>query len=339
MSVLAPKRPPVAAGAGVLLLLAAVIGLAIIAGVVTSTAGDCGEQSVGSVSDKVAPAKFVPIYGAAAARYKLGPRGPAILASIHSGETGFGRLNKVTSSAGAQGHMQFMPGTWRIYGVDANGNGTRSQYEAEDAIHAAAKYLRASGAPKDWRRAVFAYNHADWYVREVLERADRMQRAGTASPARDDPAADADAPAPIGAGAEPGGADCAAGGPVDIAGSPADVINRVVVPLARKHRMQTGNSVAAVRAANGRHGPTVSGGRSDHQGPPSVAWAADMSNGTSPTPQMDALARDISRAFDIPWKGSGAVSATHKGYRVQIIYRSSVGGNHFNHVHFGVRKG
>ena len=62
-----------------------------------------------------------------------------------------------------------------------------------------------------------------------------------------------------------------------------------------------------------------------------------MSNGTSPTPQMDALAKELARVFDIDWSGSGAVSATHKGRRFQLIYRSDVGGDHYNHVHFGIR--
>jgi hypothetical protein len=82
---------------------------------------------------------------------------------------------------------------------------------------------------------------------------------------------------------------------------------------------------------------TVTGGRSDHQGPPTVAWAADISNGGSPTPEMDRLARRLAQRFGIDWRGSGLVNAAHSGYRFQLIYRTYVGGNHFNHVHFGVR--
>jgi hypothetical protein len=62
-----------------------------------------------------------------------------------------------------------------------------------------------------------------------------------------------------------------------------------------------------------------------------------MSNGSNPTPEMDKLARSLAKRFDIPWSGSGLVSAVHGGYRYQLIYRTTQGGNHFNHVHFGVR--
>jgi hypothetical protein len=68
-----------------------------------------------------------------------------------------------------------------------------------------------------------------------------------------------------------------------------------------------------------------------------VAWAADISNGSSPTPEMDKLARMLAKRFDIPWTGSGLVNAVHGGYRYQLIYRTMAGGNHYNHVHFGVR--
>jgi hypothetical protein len=67
--------------------------------------------------------------------------------------------------------MQFMPATWKAYGVDANGDGVRDPYNPFDAIFAAARYLRAAGADRDIREAIFAYNHADWYVESVLLRA------------------------------------------------------------------------------------------------------------------------------------------------------------------------
>ena len=120
-----------------------------------------------------------------------------------------------------------------------------------------------------------------------------------------------------------------------IEGTPKHIIDQIVLPIAQQsgvHRTPAEND-----AANARHGPTNTGGRSDHQGPPNVAWAADMSNGSSPTPQMDALARNLAKRFDIPWSGAGLVNATHGGYRYQLIYRTNLGGNHYNHVHFGVR--
>ena len=118
-----------------------------------------------------APRGLLPIYQAASDRYKLGPQGPGILASINLIETRFGELNHVTSYAGAQGWMQFMPGTWAAYGVDADGDGKADPYNPRDAIFSAANYLSASGAPDDWYGAIFAYNRADWYVADVLAKA------------------------------------------------------------------------------------------------------------------------------------------------------------------------
>jgi hypothetical protein len=118
--------------------------------------------------------------------------------------------------------------------------------------------------------------------------------------------------------------------------SPKDIIDQIVLPLARLHKMVTGRNAEMVEQANARHGHTVSGNVSDHEGPPNIRWAADMSNGSSPTPQMDGLAKELARKFDIKWSGSGLVNASYKSYRFQLIYRTYEGGNHFNHVHFGV---
>ena len=64
-----------------------------------------------------------------------------------------------------------MPATWKDYGVDGNKDGLTDPYNPVDAIFAAARYLKAAGADKDIRGAVYAYNHADWYVDSVLLRA------------------------------------------------------------------------------------------------------------------------------------------------------------------------
>ncbi len=116
------------------------------------------------------PPSLIPIYQEASDRYGLGPAGPSILAAINEIESGFG-TNMGPSSAGAIGWMQFMPSTWDVYGVDANGDGKADPWDAEDAIFAAARYLRAAGMPEDPEGAIFAYNHADWYVADVLSRA------------------------------------------------------------------------------------------------------------------------------------------------------------------------
>ena len=90
-----------------------------------------------------------------------------VLASINKVESNFGR-NMGPSSAGAIGWMQFMPDTWLRWGTDANGDGVADPWNPDDAIFSAARYLAAAGGTTDLYRAVYAYNHADWYVREVL---------------------------------------------------------------------------------------------------------------------------------------------------------------------------
>jgi murein DD-endopeptidase MepM/ murein hydrolase activator NlpD len=91
-----------------------------------------------------------------------------VLAAINKIETNFGR-NMGPSSAGAVGWMQFMPETWLRWGLDANGDGLADPWDPEDAVYAAARYLAAAGGRLDVPRSIFAYNHADWYVRDVLE--------------------------------------------------------------------------------------------------------------------------------------------------------------------------
>ena len=98
-----------------------------------------------------------------------------MLAAINEIETDYGR-NLNVSSAGALGWMQFIPSTWRAYGVDANKDGKKDPYNPVDAIFAAARYLKAAGYEQSVRRAIFAYNHADWYVDSVLLRATRIKQ-------------------------------------------------------------------------------------------------------------------------------------------------------------------
>ena len=110
------------------------------------------------------PPFLLPIYQACGTEYGIPWQ---VLASINRIETAFG-TNLNVSSAGAMGWMQFIPSSWQAYGVDANEDGKKDPYNPVDAICAAARYLRAAGGETDLRRAIFAYNHADWYVDEVL---------------------------------------------------------------------------------------------------------------------------------------------------------------------------
>jgi murein DD-endopeptidase MepM/ murein hydrolase activator NlpD len=100
-----------------------------------------------------------------------------VLAAINKVESNFGR-NMGPSSAGAIGWMQFMPSTWDRWGVDANGDGVADPWNAEDAITAAARYLAASGGQTDIAGAIYSYNHAQWYVDEVLQLAKLFDAGG-----------------------------------------------------------------------------------------------------------------------------------------------------------------
>jgi len=91
-----------------------------------------------------------------------------VLAAINFVESDFGRLRE-PSISGALGPMQFMPSTWRSYG---EGN----IRDPRDAILAAARYLRAAGAPRDLRTALWHYNPSSRYVDAVLRYARRIAR-------------------------------------------------------------------------------------------------------------------------------------------------------------------
>jgi hypothetical protein len=121
----------------------------------------------------------------------------AILAAIGKVETDHGRsrlpgVRSGVNCAGAAGPMQLGIGAgdhgcgdagdaWATYGTDGNGDGRRDVYDPADAIPAAARYLGAAGAPDDYSRAIFAYNHAAWYVAQVLAIAERYRGADIAA--------------------------------------------------------------------------------------------------------------------------------------------------------------
>jgi peptidoglycan hydrolase CwlO-like protein len=93
-----------------------------------------------------------------------------VLAAIGQVESGHGR-NPSTSYAGAMGPMQFLPSTFSSYAVDGDDDGVADIMNPADAIFTAAHYLCANGAgrgPEALYRAIWHYNHADWYVQMVL---------------------------------------------------------------------------------------------------------------------------------------------------------------------------
>lgn len=184
-------------------LLAILLGLPIVVAmlvVVVLTGGGRapGQFQPSAFALRDIPPAYLTAYQAAGVKQRLDW---AYLAGVGKIETDHGRsrLPGVTSganSSGAMGPMQFLAGTWTSYGVDGDGDGHRDVYSPEDAIPGAARYLRASGAPADWQQALFAYNHAAWYVDEVEAMAARYRGAPISGPTGDG------TPAAVGAAAD-----------------------------------------------------------------------------------------------------------------------------------------
>jgi soluble lytic murein transglycosylase-like protein len=91
-----------------------------------------------------------------------------LLAAVNFVESAFNKLRN-ESAAGAQGPMQFMPATWRAYGLGGD------VHDPHDAILGAANYLHANGAPRNVRRALLRYNPSPLYVDAVLRYAARIR--------------------------------------------------------------------------------------------------------------------------------------------------------------------
>jgi hypothetical protein len=167
----------IAVGAAAVLGVAFAL-LATLAALGVSTLDSTGIGGTAGPGDGVSPLarseippRYLQLYLAAAQRYGLDW---SVLAGIGRVECDHGsdpdpscNREEAVNSAGAGGPMQFIASTWMRYGVDGDGDGKADRWDAADAIYAAANYLRASGAPKEYRRAILAYNAADWYVAEV----------------------------------------------------------------------------------------------------------------------------------------------------------------------------
>lgn len=99
---------------------------------------------------------------------------PWILAAIGRSESNHWR-NRNISSEGARGPMGFMPATFRAYGVDGNRDGRKNILDPHDSVPSSANYLCKSGITRSVHKALYAYNHAEWYVRMILDRAKRYK--------------------------------------------------------------------------------------------------------------------------------------------------------------------
>jgi soluble lytic murein transglycosylase-like protein len=104
-------------------------------------------------------------YTEAQRRFRVGWH---VLAAVNYVESAFNKLRN-SSTAGAQGPMQFLPSTWRAYGMGGN------VHDPRDAILGAANYLHANGAPRNYARALYNYNPSPAYVDAVLRYARMIQ--------------------------------------------------------------------------------------------------------------------------------------------------------------------
>jgi hypothetical protein len=125
------------------------------------------------------PPSYLALYQSAAARFGLDW---TILAGIGKVECDHGRDPDPSCTqeghlnyAGAGGPAQFLVSTWIRYGITASGSGPPDMWDPADAILSMANYLHAAGAPSDYPRAIYAYNHAWWYVADVLAWARRYR--------------------------------------------------------------------------------------------------------------------------------------------------------------------
>jgi cell wall-associated NlpC family hydrolase len=186
----------VAVAAALVLLAAAFLGAG--AGILGQAASACQAQPPASTAAAAIPAAYLADYQAAGAQYGI----PwTMLAGIGEIESGQGRsgapgVHSGANPAGAAGPMQFGIGglagnTWGGapvhpasehaggYGIDGDHDGIVNVYDPGDAIPSAAAFLQAHGAPADIRAALFAYNHSDGYVTDVLDQAARYAAGGT----------------------------------------------------------------------------------------------------------------------------------------------------------------
>lgn len=165
-----------------------------------------GGAEISEFGQSEIPAEMLPVYHEAAAQYNVPWN---LLAAIHRVETRFSTIDPMLSYAGAEGHFQFMPCTWtgwghptcgglgagnipqaeKInpavieqyggFGKDGNGDGVADPFNITDAAHSAASYLADNGANAgNYKRAIFAYNHSEEYLADVLGFMQRFAEAG-----------------------------------------------------------------------------------------------------------------------------------------------------------------
>ncbi len=178
------KKPVVAAGAGIGAGAIALIGVLVlfIAAVANGAAGHQEEGAAGTQISAAGgqvgdiPPQMLALYRQAAPAACRGLDW-SVLAAIGKVESDHARHPTMRSSAGAVGPMQFLPSTFTgyAYPVPPGGANPPTPWDATDAVYAAARMLCANGAKtgtsQGLYKAVYSYNHADWYVNKVLAQA------------------------------------------------------------------------------------------------------------------------------------------------------------------------
>ena len=327
--------------------------------------GDGGGPAPSAAAANGIPGNYLQLYQAAGQKYGLPWN---LLAAIGSIETDHGRLKAPgvtngTNSSGAAGPMQFLEGTWQQYKVDGNRDGRKDKYDPRDAIPGAAKYLKASGAPKDLHRAIFAYNHADWYVQKVLAKmreygasGGRQSAARAASPSAGTPAPSTPAASSIGPPPTDGAAgNCDDGGGATGSGDGTFKFgpgaNRPGVSFtpamaAFVGRMATFYDGKLVVTTGTNHSQFVAGSNreSDHWQGNGADFGMVLNGGTNDGPVGDRIATSAFMAAGLPRniaiakaRAGGGITVYSNKMRIQVIWK--VGGdfgNHHDHVHVGI---
>jgi peptidoglycan DL-endopeptidase CwlO len=185
-----------ATAALVLVLMAVLFG---VVSAFTGTASACQTQPAPGGAAGSIPANYLAGYQSAGREFGIPWTILAGIGTIESdnGQSGAPGVHSGTNPYGAAGPMQFGVGgaagdTWGGapihpaaehtggYGIDGDHNGTVDVYDPGDAIPSAAWFLRAHGAPANTQAAIFAYNHSDQYVTQVLDWASRYAADGAA---------------------------------------------------------------------------------------------------------------------------------------------------------------
>lgn len=332
---------------------------------------DGGEAGLAPSAEALAdiPGNYLAAYVAAGAEYRLDW---AILAAVGRIETDHGRsrLPGVTSGVNTYGccggPMQFFfkpfegrlaaketnSSTWGAMSVDGNDDGVKDVWDPSDAIPSAARYLKASGAPGDYRKAIFAYNRANWYVDQILAQADTYRSADNG---RDGVSGALSLPAdtsPAQTTAASSGCDDLAGltGTGDGSFSIAPGANAPGRPLTESFtafisRMATFYDGTLVLTTGTNHDRlTTSGNVSDHFSGNGGDFGMVLNGGTDDGPVGDRIAAAAFLAAGVPrdeaiqrGRAGGAQTVVTSKLSVQIIWKSDVGGNHHNHVHVGIQ--